>query len=142
MMVMIHILYNIHRYCLEKNSWKLQYRENIWWNYIIQLHCSGRTNKENNKLLKVAKFMVCHVVNKFKELGTFEDRPRSERPRIARTKKVIKDVRERERSNPKRSVRQMAKDMMVSLASMRTILKNVLQLSPYKIRERQYFTHT
>ena len=67
-----------------------------------------------------------------------EDRPRSGRPRTARTKKVIKAVRERVKRNPKRSARQMAKDMNVSVASMRAILKNDLQLSPYKMRKRQY----
>lgn len=107
---------------------------------IIQLHCAGRTNSEIIKLLKVAKSTVYHVVNRFKELGTSEDRPRSGRPRTARTKKVIKAVRERVRRNPKRSARQMAKDMNVSVTSMRTIVKNDLQLSPYKMRKRQYLT--
>ena len=47
---------------------------------IIQLHCAGRTNSEIIKLLKVAKSNVYHVVNRFKELGASEDRPRSGRP--------------------------------------------------------------
>ena len=64
---------------------------------IIQLHCAGRTNSVIIKLLKVAKSTVYHVFNRFKELGTSEDRPRSGRPRTARTKKVIKAVRERVR---------------------------------------------
>ena len=59
---------------------------------IIQLHFAGRTNSEIIKLLKVAKSIVYHVVNRFKELGTSEDRPRSERPCTAQTKKVIKAV--------------------------------------------------
>ena len=34
----------------------------------------------------------------------------------------------------------MAKNKKVRVTSMRTIVKNDLQLSPYKIRKRQYFT--
>ena len=59
---------------------------------IIQFHCAERTNSEIIKLLKVAKSTLYHVVNRFKELGTSEDRPRSGRPCTARTKKVIKGV--------------------------------------------------
>ena len=47
---------------------------------IIQLHCVGRTNSEIIKLSKVAKSTMYHVVDRFKELGTSEDRPRSGRP--------------------------------------------------------------
>ena len=50
---------------------------------IIQLHCVGRTNSEMIKLFKVAKSTVYHVVKRFKELGTSEDRPRGGRPRTA-----------------------------------------------------------
>ena len=94
---------------------------------IIKLHCTGRTNSETIKLLKVAQFTVYHVKNRFKEIGTSEDHPRSGRPRTARTKKVIKAVRERMRRNPTRSAKQMAKDMNVSVIAMRTIVKNYVQ---------------
>ena len=94
---------------------------------IIHLHCAGRTNSEITKTLKVEKSTVYHVVNRFKELCTSEDHPRSGRPRTARTKKVIKAVREKVRRNSKRSARQMAKDMNVSVTSMRTIVKNDTQ---------------
>lgn len=107
---------------------------------IIQLHRAGKTNSEIIKLLKVAKSTVYHVVNRFKELGTSEDRPRSGRPRTARTKKVVNAVRERMRRNPKRSIRKLAKDMNVSNTSMRTIVRKDLRLSPYKMRKRQFLT--
>ena len=77
---------------------------------IIQLN-QGRTNSEIGKILKVAKSTVHHVVNKFKEFGTSNDRSRSGRPRSARTKNVTKTVLEWVCRNPKRSARQMAKDM-------------------------------
>ena len=43
----------------------------------------------------MAKFTVYYVVNRFKELGTSEERPGSGKLCIARTKKVIKAARER-----------------------------------------------
>ena len=100
---------------------------------IIQLHCAGRTNSEITKLLKVAKSTLYHVVNRFKELGTSEDRPRSGRPHTARSKRVIKTVLERVWRRSKRSARQMTKDIIMSAVLMRITFKNDLQLSPYKI---------
>ena len=55
-------------------------------NYIAQ----ERTNTEIINHLNVAKSTIYHVVNILKELGTFEDRPKSGRPHTDRTKKVIK----------------------------------------------------
>ena len=43
----------------------------------IELHRAGKSNSEIIKLLKVAKSTVYHVVKRFRELGTSEDRPRS-----------------------------------------------------------------
>ena len=96
---------------------------------IIQLHCAGRTN------LKVAKSTFNHVAKRFKELGTSEDRPRSGRPRTARSKKMIKAVQEKVRRNPKKSARQMAKGINVSVASMKRIIENDLKLLPYKMEK-------
>ena len=57
--------------------------------------------------MKVAKYTVYHVLKRFKELGTSEDRPRSGSPCIAWSKKMIKAVQERVRRNPKRSATWM-----------------------------------
>ena len=65
-------------------------------------------------------------MNKFKELGTYQDHPRSGRLRTACTQKV----------NPKRSARKMGKNMNVSVASMITIFKNNFKFSLYKMRKR------
>ena len=53
---------------------------------------------------------------------------------------MIKAVRVRVRRNLKRSARQTAKDMNVSVTSMNTIVKYDFKLSPYKMRKRQYLT--
>ena len=53
---------------------------------------------------------------------------------------MINAVQERVRRNPKRSTRQMAKDMIVSVTSMIKIIKKYVKLLPYKMRKRQYLT--
>ena len=97
---------------------------------IIQLHWTGRTKSETIKLLKVAKSTVYHVVKRFKELGRSEDRPRSGRISTARSKLVIKTVRERVWTNPKRSARQMAKNVNVSVTLLKRFIKNDLKILP------------
>ena len=47
---------------------------------ITELHRAGKNNSEIIKLLKVLKSTVYDTVNRFKELDTIEDRPRSDRP--------------------------------------------------------------
>ena len=109
---------------------------------IIQLHCPGRANSKINQLVKVVKLTVYHIVKIFKELGTSEDRPRSGRPRTARSKKMIKAVQERVRKNMKRSTRQITKDMNVNVTSMRRVIKIDLYLilKIKNITKRQYLT--
>ena len=104
----------------------------------IQLY--WRTNSEIIKLLKVARSKVYRAVKIFKEIGTTEDRRRSWRPRTARSKKNIKAVQQKVRRNTKRSARQMAKDMNVSVTSTKWIIKKYLKLLPYKMRKRLYLT--
>ena len=75
------------------------------------------------------------------KLGKSEEHPWSGRPRTARSKKMIIAVQQRVWRNLKRSARQMAKYMNVSVTSTRRIVKNNLKLLPYKIRKRQYLTY-
>ena len=64
---------------------------------IFQLHCAVRTDSEIIKLSEVAKYTVYHIVNRFEDFGTSEDRPRSGSPRADQTKKVIIAVPEGEK---------------------------------------------
>ena len=73
-------------------------------------------------------------------MGNTKDRPKSGRPRTARTKANIKAVRERVRRNPKRSMRKMSREMNMDPKSMRTIVKSDLKLSPLKLKKRQQLT--
>ena len=107
---------------------------------IIDLHNAGMSVKKIKNLLKVSISTVCDAVARYKELGNAKDRPRSGRPRSARTKENIKAVRERVRRNPKQSMRKMANQMKMDPKSMRTIVKTDLKLSPLKLRKRQHLT--
>ena len=64
----------------------------------------------------------------------------SGRLRIARTKKMIETLREKVNKDLKISTKYTAKNMNVSVSSMKTIFKNDLQLSTQKMRKRHYFT--
>ena len=76
---------------------------------IIELYRAGKTNSQIINLLKTPKSTVSHTVNRFKELNSTEDRPRSGRPRTSRTPKAINAVGTRIRRNPIRSLRKMAR---------------------------------
>jgi hypothetical protein len=57
------------------------------------------------------------------ELSNAQDRPHSGRPRFKRTRKAVKAVHQKERRNPKRSMRNMEKYMAISEKSVRNIVQ-------------------
>ena len=63
-----------------------------------------------------------------------QDHPNTGRPRMARTPKKIKAVRERIRRNPRRTIKGMAESLGISPYSMLSIVKkdpiNILEMSP------------
>ena len=105
-------------WCYKNYKLKLSKREAI-----IELHCAGKTNFQIIVLLKVVKSTVYHVANRFKELNTSKDYPKSVRPRSLRTKRVIKVICERMRRNPRRSIRTPAKNLQMSKISMQLVIK-------------------
>lgn len=107
---------------------------------IIELHRAGKKNSEIVKLIKAPRSTVYHTVKRFNELGNAADRPRSGRPRTARTPKLVNAVKARVRRNPKRSMRRMARDMDVSEKNMRNVVKTDLKLSPLKMQTCQHLT--
>ena len=60
-------------------------------------------------------------------------------PQSVPTKKMVKAVCEKVRSNPKRFIQKLAKDMIVRNTSTRIVIRNDLQLFPYKMIKRQHF---
>ena len=60
-------------------------------------------------------------------------RPRSGRPRTARTEEKIEQVRDSVRENPSTSIRKQSTQVVVSRSSMQRILRS-LKLFPYKVQ--------
>ena len=101
---------------------------------IIELRRAGKNNSEILKLLRSPKSTVYHTINRFKELNSTEDRPRSGRPQTSRNPKVINAVRASLRRNPKRLMRKMARETDVRENPMRNIVKIDLKVSPIKLQ--------
>ena len=81
----------------------------------VQLHHAGK----KIILLKTSRSTVYHTVSKFKEYNSTEDCSQSKRPQFARTPKAINTVKERVRRNPKKFIKEMARNMNVSEKTMR-----------------------
>lgn len=102
---------------------------------IVTLHRAGHTNSNIVDLLKKSKVtykVVYNAVKRYKETGSTSDRPRSGRPRTACTSDRIKRVREKIRRNPARSIRKLAREENVGYASMWGIVRDHLEMTPYK----------
>ena len=106
---------------------------------IEKLYRDGKKAFEIFKLLKgsVSRSGVFKAVKRFKETGSTQPRVRSTLERPSRTKKLVKNVTEKLRRNPARSVTKLAQEANVSPSTMRRLLKNDLQLKAYKITKRQ-----
>uniref|UniRef100_A0A914X8P7 Tc1-like transposase DDE domain-containing protein n=1 Tax=Plectus sambesii TaxID=2011161 RepID=A0A914X8P7_9BILA len=107
-----------------------KYREEI-----IKLFTEGRRQFEIVRELaplKVSQRLVSKTIQRYRELGNSQNRPRSGRPRSASTARNVKIVRDRLRRNPQRSARKMAQEVGISDRSLRRILRNELKVKPYK----------
>ena len=80
---------------------------------------------------------VYKVVKHLKEAGSPLPKVRSIPSRKVRMPMIIKNTREKIRRNSRRSVRKLASASGVSYGTMQTVLKNDLNLSPYKITKAQ-----
>lgn len=96
---------------------------------------SGATIFKELQKFGVSKTFVYYNIERLRGTGSIKDRPKSGRKRTVRTKKLIKAVRERIRRNPERSANKLASDMGKSRTTMQRILKEDLQLKPYKKRK-------
>lgn len=102
---------------------------------IFTLHKDGKRNGDIVKSLKdlsVSYRTVYKIVKRYRETSKTSDRPRSGRPRTARTPARVKRVREKVRRDCTRSVRKLAKEEGTSRATMQRIIKNDLKLSSFK----------
>lgn len=105
---------------------------------IIALHNIGKGQIEIVRMLGIPKQTVSYAIKRYKELGCTKDRPRSGRPCSANTPHIRKIIRDRVRRNPRRSMRQMAREIGISEASIRNIAKNELKLKSLKLQKHQH----
>lgn len=108
--------------------------------FIIELHEKGLRPPEiykSGKNLKINRMFIKRTIDRYLETSSIKDRQRSGRPRTSRTPKLIKNVREKIRRNPRRSMRQMAREAQTSPRTMGRICRSDLQMSSYKLQKRQ-----
>ena len=103
---------------------------------IVELFKSGKTAPDIAKTLKTNRMLVWRTLKRFESTGDIVNEPGQGRPRSARTKKLVKSTKEKLRRNPKRSLRNLAKEAKVSVGTMSTILHSDLQTSPYKHQKK------
>ena len=101
---------------------------------IVSLYKKDESNSTNPKELQLRRETVWKVVKKFRETGQAFNRQGQGRKRTVRTKRMVKNTREKLRTHPCRSATKVAAEAGISQTSMRRILKEDLNTFPYKMR--------
>ena len=109
---------------------------------IVSLHKKGESNLTIAEELQTRRETVWKVVKKFKETGQKTNRPGQGRKRTVRTKRMVKNTREKLRTNSRRSAIKLAAEAEIGQTSMRRILKEDLKTYPYKMQNRHELTPT
>jgi transposase len=107
---------------------------------IIHLSKNGKTPKQISNLLAVPLQTVRDAIKRYNKLGHFGDHAKSGRPASVCTLQFKERIRSRIRRNPLRSMRKMARDLQISDSSVRKVVKDMLQLRPYKLKTAQQLT--
>ena len=109
---------------------------------IISLHKKGESNSTIAKEVQIRREAVWNVVKKFRETGQTSNRLGQGRKRTVRNKRMVKNTREKLRTNPRRLATKLAAEAGISQTSMRRILKKDLKTFPYKMQKRHALTPT
>ena len=107
---------------------------------IIRMHENGVGNREIARLLSISEATVRKAIKRYEETGSYEDRSGRGRKKEARSKKNIQRAKGMIQRNPTtkaNSKRKLAKKLGVSPTSALTILREDLELFPYKYQRRQ-----
>ena len=116
---------------------------------IVQLYYANnkstiKTLREYNRSLKAKdklnKRHVYRIIDNFCEGYVREDKPRSGRPKTARTPRNIERIKKRLEESPRRSTARLSAETGITKASVRRILKEDLNYFPYKIQITQELT--
>lgn len=86
---------------------------------IIALFKSGMEPPKIAERLKSPRSTVFQTIKRFQELGSSEDRSRSGRPRTVNTAAVRNKLRLRLKRNPRRSLRNTARDLNMKRETVR-----------------------
>ena len=110
---------------------------------IISLFMAGNSNGEIFRILKnqnVGRRLIHRTIQRFKDTGTVQDRPRTGRSRIIRTRNLKEKLRKRIARNPRRSIRKMAQDFQISDRSLRRVIHDDLGIKALRRKKVQMLT--
>lgn len=107
---------------------------------VVAMHKRGSSKAEIAKALKLDWTQVNRVVKRYQETGEIKDRQRSGRPRSARTPAIKNMVRKKIQRDSHRSIRKLAKEHGVTAKTMHRLVREDLQLVPYKLAKGQHLT--
>lgn len=109
-------------------------------NDVIALHLAGKSNAIIVRELQhqnVNRKFVCRTINRYRDTGSIAKRNNGGPTRTATSSDMIQKVKDHIEQDPKKSARQIAKELHVSDTSVRRILSKELQLKSYKAQEVQ-----
>ncbi len=113
---------------------KISYENRV---LISLLHSQGLSQRAIAKKVGCSLKGVHYCLKRKKKTGLHSDRPRPKDMKTVRTKKNIKRVMKAITKIPKISARKLAKILKLGRTSTRMILKEDLQLKPYKMVKYQ-----
>uniref|UniRef100_A0A914CR90 Tc3 transposase DNA binding domain-containing protein n=1 Tax=Acrobeloides nanus TaxID=290746 RepID=A0A914CR90_9BILA len=96
---------------------------------IIRLFEQGKSGYQIAKDMKLPYTTMRNTICHYRETGNYNDRPRSRRPRTARTPAKIRKIKGRIQRNPnsrRNSTRKMAKGVGIGRSSVQRILHDDL----------------
>ena len=107
---------------------------------LVKLLKIEKTVAQISKVLHMPHSTVYKAIKRYRELGTYKDRPRSGRLTTACTLTNIQKVRCHVYRNSGKSMRKMAKKIGISRWAVGKICKTHLKLKSYKYGQGQYLS--
>lgn len=112
-------------------------------NSVIALYLAGKSQPaivNELKHLKVNKMFVYRTITRYNGTGSVAKRYGGGPKKTATSPEMVRKVKARLERNPRRSGRQMAKELKISQGSIRHILQNELKVKPYKFQKAHDLT--
>ncbi|RCN36793.1 hypothetical protein ANCCAN_17325, partial [Ancylostoma caninum] len=102
---------------------------------VIALHREGVPNSEIAKRLRTPRSTAYDAIKRFRQLGDCKDRPKTGLPVSAARLWARQAIENRISRNSQRSVRKVASDLGLSEKTVRRVVKEDLNLRPFKIQK-------